>query len=217
MLMKNFILVSLSFLMLYACKEDINEGPTLKQSCIEQLKTELQDKPMLNPPAFITQWQVDGETYYYVPSGCCDQFNYLYNSNCEKVCAPDGGFTGNGDGNCPEFSGEIVKELIWMDERVISGTWLLKELLLDPGDGSGVFEPVVSEKNMVFELNGVLESNGDVCQSTATQDNSSSAIYSIIDNTISNDNCTITFTYNDSVMIINYSCFEPCKGKFVKQ
>jgi len=33
------------------------------------------------------------------------------------MCAPDGGITGKGDENCPEFSSEIKKTLIWEDDR----------------------------------------------------------------------------------------------------
>lgn len=45
-----------------------------------------------------------GETVYYYTSPCCDQYNHLYNRNGEIICAPDGGFSGQGDGKCPDFS-----------------------------------------------------------------------------------------------------------------
>ena len=47
----------------------------------------------------------------------CDQFNYLYDSDCNIICAPDGGFIGTGDGKCPDFIEPIKKTLIWEDLR----------------------------------------------------------------------------------------------------
>src|SRR5690349_3674772 len=46
-----------------------------------------------------------GEPVYLIPSPCCDKFDYLYDSRGFIVCAPSGGFTGRGDGNCPEGIG----------------------------------------------------------------------------------------------------------------
>lgn len=85
--------------------------------CVEKKIEELKDKPVQNPPAEVWQWKVDGATYYYITSDCCDQFNYLYDEDCNVVCAPDGGFTGTGDGNCPEFSGTVEKKLVWKVDR----------------------------------------------------------------------------------------------------
>ena len=75
------------------------------------------DEPVQNPAAKVWKWSVDGSEYFYITSGCCDQFNYLYNKKCNEVCAPDGGFAGIGDGNCPTFEGEISKSLVWEDNR----------------------------------------------------------------------------------------------------
>jgi hypothetical protein len=44
---------------------------------------------------------IDGQTYYYTTSPCCDLLNPLYDAQGKFVCAPDGGFTGRGDGRCP--------------------------------------------------------------------------------------------------------------------
>ena len=44
---------------------------------------------------------IAGRVYYYAGSECCDQLNALYDAEGEYVCAPDGGFTGRGDGRCP--------------------------------------------------------------------------------------------------------------------
>jgi len=42
-----------------------------------------------------------GDVYYYLPSPCCDIYNFLYDSDGNYLCAPDGGITGRGDGTCP--------------------------------------------------------------------------------------------------------------------
>jgi len=46
-----------------------------------------------------------------------EEFNFLYDDNCKKVCAPDGGFSGAGNGNCPDFQGTIERTLVWEDQR----------------------------------------------------------------------------------------------------
>ena len=93
-------------------KEDI-DAP----SRILDKVNEIQNEEVRNPPAQVWKWVADGEVYYYITSDCCDQFNYLYDSDCYLVCAPDGGITGDGDGQCPEFTGVVEKTLIWEDTR----------------------------------------------------------------------------------------------------
>lgn len=40
--------------------------------------------------------------YFYLTASCCDRFNTVYTDTGQRVCAPDGGFTGRGDGKCPD-------------------------------------------------------------------------------------------------------------------
>ncbi|MCO4095355.1 MAG: hypothetical protein HEQ37_19225 [Acidovorax sp.] len=49
----------------------------------------------------ITKYVFDGRNYWLIISPCCDMFNYLYNAEGQVLCAPSGGFTGQGDGRCP--------------------------------------------------------------------------------------------------------------------
>ena len=86
-------------------------------NCIERKIRKIMAKDVWNPPASVWEWKVDGKTYYYITSDCCDQFNYLYDDKCNEVCAPDGGFTGTGDGNCPPFNGPVERTLLWEDDR----------------------------------------------------------------------------------------------------
>ncbi|MBI3349677.1 MAG: hypothetical protein HY020_21010 [Burkholderiales bacterium] len=45
----------------------------------------------------------DGQRFYLFMALCCDQFNRLYDADGRFVCAPSGGFTGQGDGRCPAW------------------------------------------------------------------------------------------------------------------
>ena len=84
-------------------------------NCIQAAIDSILALPLLDPPGKIEQWICEGDPYYYISGGCCDFFNYLYDADCQRVCAPDGGITGNGDGSCPNFTGEIIKITAWED------------------------------------------------------------------------------------------------------
>jgi len=86
-------------------------------NCIENEIKKIKNEAVRNPPAQVWQWETDGQIYYYITSDCCDQYNYLYTNNCDIICAPDGGITGLGDRNCPNFIGPIKKTLLWKDNR----------------------------------------------------------------------------------------------------
>lgn len=49
----------------------------------------------------VVRYLSEGKPYYYVRSPCCDLHNHLYDSDGNYLCAPEGGFTGRGDGKCP--------------------------------------------------------------------------------------------------------------------
>ncbi|WP_236971973.1 DUF6970 domain-containing protein [Membranihabitans marinus] len=101
-----------SFTMSCDKNKDEVDIPTCIQAKIESLKTLHKQ----NPPAIVEEWETPSGTYYYITSDCCDQFNYLYDGFCNVVCAPDGGITGEGDGNCPVLTDTVVT-VLWQDER----------------------------------------------------------------------------------------------------
>ena len=111
---RTLFFVGILFLVL-SCNDSDNDDNI--PSCIKNKIAVFKNNEITNPPTQIWKWDTEGKTYYYITSDCCDQYNYLYNDNCEIVCAPDGGFTGKGDGNCPTFTNEIIKTLIWEDKR----------------------------------------------------------------------------------------------------
>jgi hypothetical protein len=55
---------------------------------------------------------------YFLPQRCCDIMGVLYRADGSVMCRPDGGFTGTGDGRCPDFFVERKNErIVWRDAR----------------------------------------------------------------------------------------------------
>jgi YHS domain-containing protein len=86
--------------------------------CIQKKIDGIKAGPVWNPPATISRYSYRGQTMYLASSNCCDQFNYLVDASCNRICAPSGGFTGRGDGKCMDFlqTGEFLGTL-WGDTR----------------------------------------------------------------------------------------------------
>jgi len=90
-----------------------NECPQSLSECALDLIAMAEDPASQSAPQAIWKQETETTTYYYVAMGCCDMFNPLYDIECEYVCAPDGGFTGTGDGTCPDLDEVIESTLIW--------------------------------------------------------------------------------------------------------
>jgi hypothetical protein len=85
---------------------------------IDQLINKFESEAVGNPPQSIYRYEYDGQTVYFVPAQCCDQFSTLYNIGGDVLCAPDGGLTGKGDGKCDDFVAKRSNEqLVWKDPR----------------------------------------------------------------------------------------------------
>lgn len=86
--------------------------------CIRQRIDSLKKQPVQNPPATIYQYRYGGKTVYAFNAPCCDEYNVVVDADCRYLCAPSGGFSGRGDGACPDFKTAATEEtLIWKDER----------------------------------------------------------------------------------------------------
>ena len=107
--------LALTIMLFSSCRTPRFAVPVPK--CVENKINDIESKPVQNPPTQVWQWKVDGQTYYYFTAPCCDQFTTLYDESCNKVCSPDGGFTGRGDGKCPDFKTKVEKTLVWEDKR----------------------------------------------------------------------------------------------------
>ena len=93
-------------------------APDSLPACVKALIKQFKNEERTNPPRKIYSYTYNGKKVYYVPAVCCDNFSDLYNSNCELMGHPDGGFTGRGDGKYRDFSEERKNEkLLWADTR----------------------------------------------------------------------------------------------------
>ena len=104
------------------------------------------------------------------------------------------------------------------EEPELVNRWKLIEILADPGDGSGQFEPVESDKTIEFFADGTYSSNSSLCYMNSPVDTTTTGTYSSIDSTIS-AYCGIAPTLLNYEMVganlvINYPCFEACREKY---
>lgn len=86
--------------------------------CIRQEIIRIHADKLRNPPGSVWQYEYNHAIVYYIPSYCCDIPGRLLDSNCRLICSPDGGYTGKGDGKCPDFFEKRTNgKLIWQDTR----------------------------------------------------------------------------------------------------
>jgi len=75
---------------------------------------QLEHPPVTNPPEVIARYTFHGQVVYYVGPRCCDIPSTLYNAEGTVLCSPDGGFSGSGDGRCPDFvAGRSDEKILW--------------------------------------------------------------------------------------------------------
>lgn len=96
------------------------------------------------------------------------------------------------------------------------GNWKLTEILADPGNGSGTFNPVTSNKTLTFDANGTVSSNGTICDMSTVSNTSSTGTYTTTTNSINSSSTTIIYELTGTTLILNYPCIEPCKAKYIK-
>ncbi|MES2836753.1 MAG: hypothetical protein V4667_04480 [Bacteroidota bacterium] len=109
------ILISLFF----GCrKNDDKESSENPKECITIKIEEIENAPKRNPPVKIWSYNYKGAKVHYITSYCCDVPSILLDENCNVICSPDGGITGNGDGKCTDFFKNRTNEkLVWEDKR----------------------------------------------------------------------------------------------------
>jgi hypothetical protein len=88
---------------------------------VEKKIREFESAPVANPPRAIYASTYQGNEVVYISAACCDIPDALYSRDGDLICAPSGGFTGRGDGRCPDFfeggKKQPAMRLIWQDER----------------------------------------------------------------------------------------------------
>lgn len=115
------------------------------------------------------------------------------------------------------------------DETGLIGKWKLIEQLADPGDGSGTFQPIVSDRSITFFKDGTLEINGELCfMSSEVGDRETGSYKLIMDSDTQNDgeitpnicssrSAKVYFDLPVSGnLILWYQCIEGCGQKFDK-
>jgi len=109
------LVLTVLIILLAACAQDPQSA---NPAWVDELVEQFERDPVGNPPQSIWRYEYNGQTVYYVPPQCCDQFSTLYDATGNVVCAPDGGLDGKGDGRCPDFFSTRINELlVWQDPR----------------------------------------------------------------------------------------------------
>ncbi len=109
----------------------------------------------------------------------------------------------------------------FVDNTSLIGTWELIEQYADPGDGSGDYEPIESDRTITFNEDSTFDSNGTMCSMTGETTASASGDFSEADGTLSPQGCSfsgfgITFELLDGYLYLYYPCIEGCGQKFEK-
>ena len=82
--------------------------------CLLEKITAMTQDPGSGSPRSVTRYIYKQQTVYYMVAPCCDKFNIVYDSACNVLGHPDGGFTGRGDGKMPNFKNEAVEQkVVW--------------------------------------------------------------------------------------------------------
>lgn len=101
----------------------------------------------------------------------------------------------------------------------IVNKWKLIEQYSDPGDGSGDFNPVESNKTIEFLDNGTVVSNGSLCNMNYDTDGQSTASYTdstLITHDCELDNFAIYYEIMNDNLFLWYPCIEGCAQKYTK-
>jgi len=63
-------------------------------------------------PKEVWRYTYKNQVVFLVVPDCCDQYISVYSSQCDLICSPSGGFSGKGDGKCPDFYQEAKEGLL---------------------------------------------------------------------------------------------------------
>lgn len=85
----------LAVIFVFSCKKGDKCYPECVQTVIDNGSTMYSS---------IKQYSYNNKTVYlFSAAPCCDIYNKLYSEECGYLCAPSGGISGQGDGQCPDF------------------------------------------------------------------------------------------------------------------
>ena len=103
--------------------------------------------------------------------------------------------------------------------NALEGNWRLIEMYADPGDGSGDFRPVRSEKIINIKTDGTYSSNGNVCEFSTLADEDTQGSYLALNAGYqiiceSEFSTELRLEVREGYLIVSFFCIEPCQQKF---
>ncbi|MEP6948998.1 MAG: hypothetical protein ABI863_06980 [Ginsengibacter sp.] len=107
--------ITIFIIVLLACSAN-KKAQVIKElpECLATKIKAMTSDPGQGSPLSVTRYIYRQQTVYYMVSPCCDKFNIVYDSVCNILGRPDGGFTGRGDGKMTDFKKEATNEkVIW--------------------------------------------------------------------------------------------------------
>ncbi len=97
-------------------------------------------------------------------------------------------------------------------DNSLYGEWYLREVLADPGDGSGTFQPTTQELKLTIFSSGIYLSSSPLCFTG----NGLSGNFDVDEGKIYPSACdyTLYFEVKEGELYIYLPCIEPCAYKF---
>jgi len=99
------------------------------------------------------------------------------------------------------------------------GQWKLTQVLLDPGDGSGVFKDVTRGKTLTFANDGKVGSSSPLCDMNSLLTVAGDGTYDssfIFPNDCQIDGIKLSYEIKGENLIVYYPCIEGCAEKYIK-
>lgn len=85
-------------------------------ACLQAIVDSMASVPN-NAPQSVTRYMYNNQQVYYMVSPCCDKYNVVYDSACNVIGYPDGGFTGKGDGKMTDFKDNATNgTIVWLKD-----------------------------------------------------------------------------------------------------
>ena len=109
-----------------------------------------------------------------------------------------------------------------LDTSNVVGTWKLAQVLADPGDGSGTFVNVESNKTIIFLSDGTFSSNGNLCFFGSLTTVTTEGVFSAEDEVIYPTTCEnfarigLNYKIENGALTVYYQCIEACAEKYKK-
>ena len=107
----------------------------------------------------------------------------------------------------------------------IESTWALTEAYFDPGDGSGSFTPINSNRTITFFENDTFASSGSLCNFDVNDQEAMSGGINRTEGLLEFPNCfsntteefiSLSYSISGDELILSFLCDEPCQWKFIR-